>query len=291
MEGGDVASMNAKPIAVLLAAVLGLQLYGLIRLEGMENEMESFRRAQENQTTEVHRRLEEMRSQLWTLGDGERWYAVKRTDILPDDSCQTAEARVEWELRQWTPGGSLRFLYRTDADTYWQEAEIVELGGASYAASFPIMAPPVLDWDVAVSGSRVIEDPERYRPDTRADRPEVDRLVAYQIVTEGSGESRSSGALPLVLSGYSIPAKIDVRTDVSGSYSVTLATGFAENRCTTIEGAEVRVYRGGSLVQTVPLERNVPPMFRAEWRSREQPHRLEIVIRYAGQEEVIPVDL
>jgi hypothetical protein len=67
-------------------------------------------------------------------------------------------------------------------------------------------------------------------------------------------------------------------------------TGLAENRCTTIESAEVRVYRGGSLVQTVPLEQKMAPIFQAEWRSQEQPHRLEVVIWYAGQEAVIPVE-
>lgn len=153
--------MNGKPMAILLTVVLGLQIYGLIRLNGIENEMESLRRAQENQTSRVDRRIEEMQSQLRSLADGERWYAVNRTDVLPDASCQSAEARVEWELREWTPGGTVRFLYRTDADAQWQGVAVTELGGASYAASFPIMVSPVLDWDVDMIGFGHGRGPQR----------------------------------------------------------------------------------------------------------------------------------
>lgn len=76
-----------------------------------------------------------------------------------------------------------------------------------------------------------------------------------------------------------------------GSYTVSLYRGAGENRCTTVESAEVRVYRGGSLVQAVPLEPSDVSVLEAELRSEEQPDRLEIVVRYAGQEQIIPVEL
>lgn len=284
--------MNAKPVAALLTAVVCLQVYCLLRLKDIDNEMESLRRAQENQAYGVERQLEAMWSQLSDLADSKRWYAVNRADVLPNASCQSAEARVEWELREWTPGSNVRFLYRLDADAAWQETAVAELGGLSYAASFPITVPLVLDWDVDVSGSRIVEDPESLEVFTPPERTAPRRQVEYQIVVEEPDETRSTGELRLDWGEYSIFAEVQVRTDINGPYSTTLLWRRNENSCTALESAEIRVYRKGSLVQTVPLERTAggPPHLTAKWRNKEQPDRLEVVVRYAGQEQVIPVE-
>lgn len=276
--------MNARPIALLLTAVLCLQVYGLMRLGEMKYEVESLRRAQQDEALEVKNRVVEIGAKLERLADSQRWYSVSRAEVLPDAACQSGEARVEWELREWMSGDTVRFLYRTGADDEWHEAAVAALGGASYAASIPITAPPALDWTVAVTGSWVVDEPDRV-----INRPDVSRQVEYQILSEGSGVSRGTGVLQLDLDGHFVPGVIRVRADRDGSYRVRVQA-MKENRCVAVEGGEVRVYRGGSLVQTVPLETSVTLGLEAEWRSKEQPDRLEIVVRYAGQEEVIPVE-
>lgn len=166
---------------------------------------------------------------------------------------------------------------------------MAELGGVSYAASFRIAAPPVLQWSVAMSGSRAADGRKAGWATTSTEQPSGGVDAAYQIVVEGAGAGRSTGAISLWPGVYAVPAKIHVRADAGGLYGVTLVTAPGGNRCTSIESAEVRVYRGGSLQQTLPLEPTapeVPEVLQADWHSREQPDRMEIVIRYAGREEV-----
>lgn len=98
--------MNAKPVAALLTAVVCLQVYGLLRLKDIDNEMESLRRAQENQAYGVERQLEAMWSQLSDLADSKRWSRARRAPPgrwHPGTGCrrQAPAAETLWWAEPW----------------------------------------------------------------------------------------------------------------------------------------------------------------------------------------------
>ncbi len=277
-------------MAVLLAAVAVLQFRTLGRQQDLEQQIRNLASQQIQLDHHLRNELSSLQGSLREMAEAERWVAVHRQTVEPGDNCETAQARVEWDLRQWVAGTHTSLLYRTDAGQEWQAAEVRNLGGQNYAAEFPVPGRPMLQVGTAVEYAGG-QDSRSVNAMAKAEKAAFDRNYQYLIVAEGPDFNRSTGVKSLPLYGeFVIPVKIQVRVERDGRYAVRLFSAKdGQNRCTRMERAEVRAYQGDRLVTSAPLVEGQPEALTAEWRSEEKLTKLEIILRHSGGEEVVPI--
>lgn len=279
-----------KLLATLLVVVAGLQWWTLSRQTHLERQLQSLSNSQLNLTHELQNGLSGMDGRLGELAKAEQWVSVRRQGVERGATCETAQARVEWDLLQWTAESQSRLLYRTGPDQPWQEAKAEPQGGQSYAATFSLPGKPKLAVGLSVEHSRgkssesVTRGPEK---------DPYDLNYQYQIVAEGPNLSRSTGARSLPIHGeFVVPAKLIVQVEEKERYQVELFTDTPkQNPCAQVESAEVRAYAGEQLTGTKPLDSEDGKVRRLEWQSETPLTRLEVVIRHGGGEEIVEVPL
>ncbi|MFZ5816233.1 MAG: hypothetical protein ACOY93_13205 [Bacillota bacterium] len=279
-------------IILLLVSTLLLQVWSINRQGRLERGIERVSTLQNQVETGLQRRLDYLQSSLRQMEEAERWMAVTRERVEPDSTCQQAEALIEWELRRWVPGTTSRLLYRTGAGEPWQEAPVRPTGGQNYQARLPVAAAPILEPHLSVNLIRPGRGSSEAGAATAA-RTKQEMDFEYQILAEGPEESRSSGLRRLPLRHYfTLPVRLHVRVEPQNRYWLSLSgMGDTMERCTRLEGAEVRAYSGERLVMTSRMESQAPGQWVADWRSEEALTRLDVLVRYGGREELVPISL
>lgn len=117
-------------------------------------------------------------------------------------------------------------------------------------------------------------------------------LYQYQILAEGPGGSRSTGAEHLDLAkAFWVPAQVHATVLPDQRYQAQVVTRPEPGACSRIDAAAVRAYAGGTLVGTYPLATRDGGDLHADWQSDLPLTRLEFVLTVNGQEEVVPVHL
>lgn len=287
-------SENTGKVAVaLLAVVAGLQVWTLNRQAALEQRLQNVTAMQNQLDMNTRDRLEGLYQRLHEMTEADRWMVVQHQSLEPLGSCETAQARVEWELRQWASGTESRLLYRTGPDENWQEATVEERGGQNYAASFTLPAQPLLEVGVDVSYAQPRGSTSKVEEAFAREKSKFDRDYEYQIVAEGPDFSRSSGAKRIPVHGeFVVPAKISVDVERDGRYKVRLFSETTGRKaCASLESAELRAYAGERLAHSTTLAEQNQHERSAEWTSEESLTRLELILRHGGGEEVIPVTL
>lgn len=283
---------SGRWVATLLAVVIALQIWTLMRQANLDEQVQRLSMNQSNQTIELRNALSGVHRSLSDMAEAERWVVVHRHN-LESTTCETATARVEWELRQWTPGTVSRLLYRTAPDQPWQEATTESLGGQNYAATFAAPGKPVLMTGMVVSYDQGKNGHSVNHESMSGDKSDFDRDYHYQIVAEGPNLSQSTGVRSLPLGGeFIVPAKIMVDVEKDGRYRLHLFSEQAgRSPCTRIDSAELRAFASGQAASSIPLQAEAGREWRAEWKSEQPLHRLELVLRFGGEEKVVEIPL
>lgn len=279
-----------KLVAALLVAVAGLQWWTLSRQADLERQLQNLSNTQHNFARELRNGLSSTEGRIREMAEAQRWVSVSHQGVDRGATCEAAQARVEWDLLQWTPGTQSRLLYRTGPDQAWQEATTEDRGGQNYAAGFTLPGKPRLALGLMVERSRGKNSESVTQGPNKA---AIDLDYQYQIVAEGPNLSRSTGPKSLPLHGaFVVPAKLIVREEENGRYRVELFSDHVgQNPCAKVESAEVRTYAGEQLTGTKPLDSEDKHSWGLEWREETPLTRLEVVIRHGGEEEVIDVPL
>lgn len=287
--------MNQTPklAAALLVVTAALQVWSLNRQSDLQQQIRNLASEHNMAMNRMQHELNAMQSSLERKAEAEQWVAVQKQAVEPSATCDAAQGRVEWELRQWAPGTGSKLLYRSGPNEAWQEATVQPKGGQNFAAVFPVPAKPLLEVGLDVQYPAGKNSATARVEQARSNKAAYDRDYQYQIVAEGPQFNRSTGARGLALGGqFVVQAKIRARVERDNRYEVELYSHReGASPCVTVQSAEVRAYAGDRMVTTLPLADRDPSQLVAQWQSQEALTRLEVVVRYGSGEEVVEISL
>lgn len=280
---------TSRLVVILLVAVLALQVYSLSRQGGLERQVAQVAAEASALEHRLRGEIGGVQGYLHELAKAERWLSRPTVAVNNTASCDAADVRISWELMNWGPDTRSRLLYRQGETGEWQEAAVQPLGGQGYAARFTATGAPVVQPNVSVS-----------REDNRSSAAQMVEtagrphglLYQYQILAEGPGGSRSTGAEHLDLAkAFWAPAQVHATVLPDQRYQAQVLTKPEPDVCSRVDEAVVRAYAGGDQVGTYRLGARGVGQLHAEWQSDVPLTRLEFVLTVNGKTQVVPVHL
>ena len=138
MENRDNAGDSKARILIwLLVFSLMFNLYTVMQLRGLRDQVDRVS-ALHNQVWEIGRSVSGIRRTLMEMQEESAWYSHPGMEVtgFSADGMQ-ADMRVTWTFRELEQDARVSLAYRVGGGQ-WQQAEVDQVSGSSFMASFPI---------------------------------------------------------------------------------------------------------------------------------------------------------